>query len=266
MTGPDRAEIAERAARAGAEVADGYFRTNIDVATKSGKTDVVTRADHEAQDRVIEVIQEHFPGEAIVGEEGEELKSVPADGPVWIVDPIDGTTNYVRGVRTWATSVSAVVNGSPVAAATIMPAEGDAYVADAETATLNGDPISVSERSDPETFIVVPALWWPPDRRGEYAVTLESIVKRFGDVRRIGCAQGALAMIASGRFEGTITNVYGKPWDTVAGAHLIELAGGTVTDVEGNQWHPTAKGLVASNGPAHEMLLEAVDEVVATEA
>lgn len=265
MTEPDRADVVERAARAGAEVADAYFRTNIQVDTKSGKTDVVTRADHEAQDRVVDVIHEHYPGEAIVGEEGDASKSVPPDGPVWIVDPIDGTANFVRGIRTWATSVAAVVDGTPVAAATILPAEGDAYVADSETATLNGEPLSVNDRSDPETFVVLPMLWWPFERREEYAAAFRAIVERFGDARRIGCAQATLAMVAAGQFEGAFTNVDGDAWDTVAGAHMIELAGGTVTDVNGTRWQPDAKGLVASNGQAHDTLLEAAADVVAVE-
>lgn len=263
MDGVDRARVVEKAARAGAEVAAAAFRTDNDVEVKSGKTDVVTQADRDAQDRVIEVIDAHFPGEAIVGEEGDELKTVPESGPAWVIDPIDGTANYVRGIRTWATSVAAVVDGEPVAAANILPAEGDAYVADAKSATLNGEPMAVSDRSDPETFAVVPTIWWPMDRRGEYAQAFESIVRRFGDARRIGCAQAALGMLASGQFDGVLTNVYANPWDTVAGAHLVRQAGGIVTDVDGNRWEPGAKGLVASNGRAHEELLEAATEIVA---
>lgn len=261
----DRAEVVERAARAGAEVAMDSFRSDIEVEVKSNKTDVVTQADRDAQARVIEVISESFPEEPIVGEEGDELKAVPEEGPAWVIDPIDGTANYVRGIRTWATSVAAVVDGEPVAAANILPAEGDSYVADADSVWMNGDPIEVSDRTDPETFTVVPTIWWPFDRRDEYAAAFRAIVERFGDARRIGCAQAVLGMVASGQFEGTFTNVYANPWDTVAGVHLVQLAGGTVTDVEGDPWHPGAKGLVASNGTAHDLLLEAAAEVVAVE-
>lgn len=265
MDDADRAAVVERAARAGSEVAMDHFRTDLEVSVKRGKTDVVTRADREAQDRVIAVIQDAVGDEAIVGEEGEELKTVPESGPAWIIDPIDGTANYVRGNRTWATSVAAVRDGEPLAAATILPAMGDAYVADGERVALNGDPIRVSGRTDPDTFAVVPTIWWPLDRRAEYAAAFEAIVERFGDARRIGCAQAALGMLASGQLEAVVTNVQANPWDTVAGVHLTRLAGGTVTGLDGERWTPGTKGLVASNGTAHDLVLEAVGEVVAAE-
>lgn len=265
MDDVSRARVVESAARAGAEVAAESFRTGIDVEVKSGKTDVVTQADRDAQERVIEVIEDTFPGDPIVGEEGEGRKEVPDSGPAWIIDPIDGTANYVRGIRTWATSVAAVVDGAPVAAATIMPAEGDAYVAGPDEATLNGEPIRVSGRTDPETFAVVPTIWWPMDRRHEYATAFKAIVERFGDARRVGCAQATLGMLASGQVDGVLTNVFANSWDTVAGAHLVEQAGGTVTDVDGEPWGPGSKGLVASNGKRHDMLLDAVAEIVAAE-
>lgn len=261
MDESERAAVVERAARAGSKVAMEHFRTGLDVEVKTGKTDVVTRADREAQDRVIEVIREAVGEEPIVGEEGDELKTVPETGPAWIIDPIDGTANYVRGNRIWATSVAAVVEGEPVAAATILPAVGDEYIADSETVTRNGDPIRVSERTDPDTFAVVPTIWWPLDRRAEYAAAFRAIVERFGDARRIGCAQAALGMLASGEVEAVITNVHANPWDTVAGVHLTRLAGGTVTGLDGSRWRPGTKGLVASNGTAHDLVLEAVGEI-----
>ncbi|MFB6094902.1 MAG: inositol monophosphatase, partial [Halodesulfurarchaeum sp.] len=260
-----RAAIVERAARAGAEVALAGFRTDLEVETKAGKTDVVTQADRDAQARVEEVITDTFPGETIVGEEGNEEKTVPETGSAWVIDPIDGTANYVRGIRTWATSVAAVEDGNARASSTILPAVGDAYVATETEIRLNDEPVTVSERADPETFVVVPTIWWPFERRDEYATAFEAIVRRFGDARRIGCAQAALGMLASGQFDAVITNVFANPWDTVAGAHMVELAGGTVTDVHGKPWSPGAKGLVASNGQAHDLVLEAAREIVRAE-
>ena len=257
----DRAAVAEAAARAGAEVAAASFRHDIAVETKADKTDVVTQADRDAQERVIEVVHESFPGEPIVGEEGDERKSIPEAGPAWVVDPIDGTANFVRGIRTWATSVAAVVDGESVAAASILPAEGDEYVADRSTARLNGEPVAVSERTDPETFVVVPTSWWSFERRAEYAAAFKAIVDRFGDARRNGSAQATLAMLASGQIEGVLTNVHTHPWDTVAGVHMVRLAGGTVTDVHGNRWTPDAEGLVASNGTRHNVVLDAAQSI-----
>ncbi|MCL7417980.1 MAG: inositol monophosphatase, partial [Halalkalicoccus sp.] len=111
-----RAAVAERAARAGGDLALSRFRDDIAVETKDGKTDVVTQADRDAQNRAIEVIREQFPSDAIVGEEEDALKEVPAEGPAWVIDPIDGTSNFVRDVPIWASSVAATIDGEPVAA------------------------------------------------------------------------------------------------------------------------------------------------------
>ncbi|MFC7165490.1 inositol monophosphatase family protein [Halospeciosus flavus] len=261
----ERALVAERAAHAGAEVAAAGFRSGIAVETKGNKTDYVTQADRDAQARVIESLREEFPEDAVVGEEEDALKEVPESGPVWVVDPIDGTNNFVADIQIWATSVAAVVDGEPVAAANVLPALDDVYVSSEAGATLNGAPISVSEREDPETFVVAPTIWWDFDRRDEYADACRAIVERFGDMRRFGCAQATLSMVAAGQLEGTLTNVEVNPWDSVAGVHLVRQAGGTVTDVHGDRWVPGSDGLVASNGTAHDELLAAAQEIGANE-
>jgi myo-inositol-1(or 4)-monophosphatase len=136
-------------------------------------------------------------------------------------------------------------------------------VADDAHATLNGDPLSVSDRADPEGCTVAPTMWWGHDRRDEYAAACRAVVGRFGDLRRLGSAQTQLAMVAAGTLDGVVTNVSANPWDSVAGVHLIRLAGGTVTDVHGDRWRHDSHGLVASNGAIHDDLLGAAREVVA---
>ncbi len=122
-----RATVALEAAEAGAEIALESFRGELDIDYKDGKTDVVTQSDRDAQERVIEILGETFPDDPVVGEEEDALKQVPAEGPAWIVDPIDGTNNYVDGVRAFGTAVAAVVDAEPVAAATVCPALSDTY-------------------------------------------------------------------------------------------------------------------------------------------
>ncbi|MDR9431503.1 MAG: inositol monophosphatase [Natronomonas sp.] len=255
-----RADAALRAAEAGAELAAESFRGELVVETKSQKTDVVTQADRDAQTRVTEALREAFPGEPIVGEEDETPNTVPDDGPGWIVDPIDGTTNFVRGIQVWTTSVAATIDGEPVAGATVCPSLGDTFVLDSGTAFRNGERISVSDRTDPEAFLVVPTLWWEFDRREEYAATCRGIVECFGDMRRFGSAQTELALCANGAVDAVVTNVRGHPWDTVTGVGLIEAAGGTVTDVHGEPWRHDSRGLVASNGAAHDVVVDAVSQ------
>jgi myo-inositol-1(or 4)-monophosphatase len=256
----ERAARAELAAEAGAEVALEAFRTAMDVETKGAATDVVTATDREAQRSVASVLREGYPDDPIVGEEDDEPSTLPSSGPAWVVDPIDGTNNFVRGLRHWATSVAATVDGETVGAATVCPALGDAYVFDGETATRNGEVLSVSDRADPEAFTVVPSLWWDHDRRDEYAATCRAVVERFGDMRRFGAAQIELGLCAAGGVDAVVSNVRGHPWDTVAGVALVEAAGGVVTDVEGEPWEPGTRGLVASNGEIHDVVLAAARE------
>ncbi|MFB6292679.1 MAG: inositol monophosphatase [Halonotius sp.] len=252
-----RPAVAERAASAGAELALDSFRTGIATETKTSKTDVVTQADRDAQARVIEVIEADYPDEPIVGEEDDALKTVPEDGPAWIVDPIDGTNNFVDGIRVWGTAVAAVEDGEPVGAAVVLPALGDSYTADREAAYLNGSEISVSETSDPEMATVSPLMWWAFDSRDEYAAATREIVTRYDDLRRFGSAQATLSLIAAGSLDGGFTNLVSHPWDSVAGVHFVRQAGGTVTDRHGDRWRHDSEGLVVSNGPLHESLLAA---------
>ena len=258
-----RTDCAIRAAEAGAETAARSFRTDIAVETKGEKTDVVTQADRDAQRRVIEVIGAEFEGEPVVGEEDETPGSVPDEGPAWIVDPIDGTANFVRGVGVWTTSVAATVGGTPVGGATVCPDLGDTFRLESGSAYRNGQQLSVSEQSDPEAFFVVPTIWWGFDRRDEYTAACREIVERFGDMRRFGSAQFELGLCAAGAVEAVVTNVRANPWDTVLGVGLVRAAGGTVTDINGNPWRHDSRGLVASNGRAHDAVLDAVREIVA---
>jgi myo-inositol-1(or 4)-monophosphatase len=176
-----------------------------------------------------------------------------------VIDPIDGTSNYVRGLRTWTTSVAATADGEPTAAANVMPALGDSYVADREHATLNDEPIAVSARTDPEAATAAVAAWPGTSRPETYARLTSALVDEFGDLRRFGCAQATLSFVASGALEAVFTNTDPNPWDTLAGVHAIQRAGGRVTDLDGDRWEGSG-GLVASNGEReiHDAALDAV--------
>jgi myo-inositol-1(or 4)-monophosphatase len=154
-----------------------------------------------------------------------------------------------------------VVDGEAVGAASVLPALGDSYVAGPDGVTRNGEPVTVSDRRDPETFSVAPTIWWPRDRRDEYATAAREIVDRFGDLVRLKSVQATLALVAAGALDGAITNVETNPWDTISGAYMVDRAGGMVTDLDGDPWHHTSRGLVASNGRAHAELLAAAREI-----
>lgn len=254
---PPRAQLVERAARSGGEVAMENFRTTVTVETKANKNDLVTSADQTAQRAAIERIRSAYPEDPIVAEEDDGRTTLPESGPVWVIDPIDGTANYVRGLRIWTTSVAAVEDGTPVGAATVMPAMEDVYTASREECGLNGHGMAVGDCDDPETFVVAVLGWGPTADRTDYVALSTTVIERFGDMRRLGSMQAALAFVASGQLDAAITTSRPNPWDSIAGAHLIECAGGTVTDADGRPWRHDSPTLVASNGEAHGAVLDA---------
>jgi myo-inositol-1(or 4)-monophosphatase len=264
-----RAVVAERAARAGGAVAREQFRTDLDVESKADKNDLVTATDREAQEQVVTILREAFPADALVCEEDalppgvtdvEIRESVPETEAAWVVDPIDGTANFVRELRFWTTSVAAVVDGETVGAATYLPAEEDIYASGPEGATRNGSPMAVSERTDPETFAVGLLGWWPMGRGEEHAALFRASAERFGDLRRMGSMQGMLALVAAGGLDAAFMPARPHPWDSLAGVHMIREAGGRVTDRHGEPWERDSEGLVVSNGQAHDAVLEAMGE------
>ncbi|WP_290816959.1 inositol monophosphatase [Halovivax sp.] len=255
------AAVAERAAREGGAVANERFRGKGAVETKSGKTDYVTEADRLAQRRVVDVVSAAYPEDAIVGEEEDVAKSVPETGRAWVIDPIDGTHNFVRHLPLWTTSVAAVADGEPLAACNYLPPFDAAYVAGDGETTRNGTSVSVSDTADPEACTVAPTFYWGRDARDEYAAAARAIVERFGDMRRLGSIQVSLALLAEGALDGVVTNLTPNPWDSIAGVHLVRRAGGTVTDVHGEPWRLDSEGLVASNGRVHDEVLDAAREI-----
>jgi len=142
-----------------------------------------------------------------------------------------------------------------MAAAVIAPALGDAYVADADAAWRGDARIAVSEADRPAEAAVCPTLTWSRD--GDAG----GLPGPFGNWRRVGAAQLELALVADGGFEAAVSAVGGAPWDTVAGVHMVRMAGGRVTTLSGNRWRHDATGLAASNGDPriHEALLAAAD-------
>lgn len=256
---PDRLAITRQAVERGADVAIEHFERNVEIDTKATAMDYVTSADVTAQEVIVETICEYYPDDAIVGEEGDALKTVPETGTAWIIDPIDGTTNFVHGFKTWGSAVAVVRDSDPIAAGVAMPAHGDIYVA-GESVEKNGSEIAVSERADTVTFVVAPILRYTNDDSDRFARLTEAMIHGLGDLRRLGCAQATLAMVASGAIDATIGPFEPNAWDTVAGAYMVELAGGTVTDLSGNPWTPDSNGIVASNGRAHAELLDLLTE------
>lgn len=250
-----RIEVLERAAREGASIATQAFRSDLTVEAKGHALDSVTEVDREVQRHVVDVITRSFPGEPIVGEEEDAPKAIPHEGPAWLVDPIDGTNNYVAGSRIWGTSVAAVQHGEPVAAVNHFPALGDTYRTTPVGVSRNGEDISVTDRDAVEEFTASPIFGLQRTDREAFTTVAQRITAELGDLRRAGSGQATLSMVAAGEVDAAVSTVQLPPWDTVAGVHLIRHAGGRVTDTDGEPWRHDAVGLIASNGRAHDELV-----------
>ena len=250
--------VAVRAARAGmAEVYAGAgeaFKTEM-----KGAVDPVTEIDLLAETAIRSVIGSHCPDDSILGEEegGEGWKQ----GRVWIIDPLDGTINFVHGVPQYSISVALWNDGAPAVGVVIDVARDEEFVGVRDQgATLNGEKISVSETAEFGDALIVTGF--PYDRRQHaraYLDVVATVLENAQGMRRLGSAALDLAWVACGRFDGYWE--YGiQPWDGAAGLALVMEAGGTVTDHEGTQNALDSKAFVASNGKIHETLRNIVFE------
>ena len=249
--------VAVRAARAGADIVQTGFFQPLDTEMKSSSVDPVTQVDRDAEIAIRSVIGGHFPNDAILGEEGGGGDW--RHGRVWIVDPLDGTVNYVHRVPQVAVSVALWEDGKPLVGVIIDVARNDQFVAvSGEGATLNGETIVVSETPTLDQSLV--CTGFPYDRRehaASYLRVVEEVMQNSQGTRRLGAAALDLAWVAMGRYDaywehGGKPGV--KPWDVAAGILLITEAGGTFTNESGEINQLQARAHIASNGKVHEDL------------
>ncbi len=252
--------VAQKAARAGADIVQTGFFQALDTELK-GAVDPVTKVDLEAEQAIRSVLESHFPNDAILGEEGggPDWRT----GRVWIVDPLDGTVNYVHRLPQVAVSIALWQDGEPLIGVIIDVARNDEYVAIAgEGATLNGTTLEVSPTRHLEDSLV--STGFPYDRRehaGAYLKVVEEVMLRTQGTRRLGAAALDLAWVASGRYDAYWEHggQYGiKPWDIAAGMLLVLEAGGQFSDHTGKVNSLQASAFVASNGHVHEELRQIV--------
>ncbi|MEE8885921.1 MAG: inositol monophosphatase [Eubacteriales bacterium] len=241
--------------------AEGIFENREDsqkVHTK-GRADYVTEVDFHVQQYLQRRLLEEFPDVQMMGEE-KDNSDIDFSKKVWILDPVDGTTNLIHDMRASAISLGYVEGGKIAAGVIFLPFSGEMYTAErGKGAFLNGHPIHVSaaETLDECLISVGTAPYYH-----EYADwTFEAAKKVFlrsQDIRRSGSAAMELSYIAAGRLDGTFERIL-QPWDFSAGICILEEAGGKATDFDGNPVDFTKKGpVVASNGKVHEELLDCI--------
>lgn len=221
-----------------------------DISQKSSKRDLVTKADFEAERLLVARIRKEYPDHAIFAE--EEVKEVAGDRPVWYIDPVDGTINFIHGHPHYAVSLGLYQHGQPILGVVYNPAIDELFAGETgKGATRNGKRLRVSAESDLSQSLLTTGF---PYKRNELPNNnLENFNRLFLEVRgirRLGVASLDLAYVACGRFDG-FWELHLQPYDVAAGAILVREAGGLVTDFRGgDSWLQTGE-IIATNGRLH---------------
>jgi myo-inositol-1(or 4)-monophosphatase len=220
----------EVAAEAGRVAAEG--QAGIDVLdTKSSPTDVVTEMDRAVEKLIRERLLAARPGDAVLGEEGGA--DAGSTGVRWIVDPIDGTVNYLYGREDWAVSIAAEADGEIVAGVVAVPVRGDVYTATiGGGAHCNGERLRVGPAVPLELALVATGFGYDADRRAHQAEVLRSVLPRVRDIRRCGAASVDLCSLARGRSDAYYERGL-NAWDYGAAALVAREAGARVGGLRG---------------------------------
>lgn len=252
----DYLEAAQEAARRGAAVLEEW-RRRFQVREKA-RFDLVTEADLASQQTIREFLGRRYPAHGFIGEEDQlsHGRLRPDAPPTWIVDPLDGTTNYVHDCPLYCVSIGLQAAGELVVGVVFDPARQEMFAAAKGLGAWLGDRrIQTSQANRLEEALL--ATGFPPDLRGQER-TLDwwrYFSLRTRSLRRTGSTALNLAYVAAGRFDGywAFDN---HVWDVAGGAVLIREAGGALSNIDGTPYDPYTPDALASNGPLHPVLLE----------
>ena len=228
----------------------------ITAVTKKGDINLVTEADLASEALIIERIKSHHPKHAILAEEAGDAVVVDGSGVwKWIIDPLDGTTNYAHGYPCFAVTLALEHDGEVVVGVTFDPTRNELFAAEkAQGATLNGKSISVSSTEHLSESLICTGFPYDFKHKEDFARHLTAFLLSSRGVRRDGSAAIDLAYVACGRFDGFWEEGL-NPWDMAAGKLLIEEAGGWITDYAGDPFNIYTPPVVASNGRIHNEML-----------
>jgi len=247
-------ETARKAADAAAAVhKDQAAFVGIADAREKGRADYVSVTDLAAQEACVAVIRRNHPDHAIVAEENQEGDggSVPPEGPAWIVDPLDGTTNFLHGHPAYASSVALAIDGIPTVGAVSCAPTGERWwAARDEGAWKNGVPVEVSKVEGTDRALIGTGFPFKTEHLiQEHSAQLVRVLAASGGVRRGGAAALDLCYLAEGRFDA-FWELFLNPWDFAAGWVIVEEAGGVMGRVEGGPLELAPGTIIGANSPA----------------
>jgi myo-inositol-1(or 4)-monophosphatase len=231
-----------------------HFRKDVVVGYK-GDIDQVTEFDHLAENLIAEILLGAYPDYGLLGEEDHQ-QYTPGQA-FWVVDPLDGTTNYTRGLSLFAVSIALVEDGESRLGVVYSPVLDELFVAQkGQGASLNGQPIQVSDTAELGKALLssgFPYDAWTSER--DNLAEWGKFTKRAMSPRSDGCASLDLCYVGAGRYDG-YWELSLEPWDMAAGALVVMEAGGVVTDIAGEPFDPLGRTVLVANPAIHALMLD----------
>jgi len=224
--------------------------------TKKGDINLVTEADLASEALIVEKIKSYYPRHSILAEEAGNAVTIGGGNTFkWIIDPLDGTTNYAHGYPCFCVTLALEHDGEIVIGVTFDPTRGELFAAElGNGATLNGKPIRVSTTDKLGDALIVTGFPYDFKQRENFARHLTDFLLSSRGVRRDGSAAIDMAYVAAGRFDGFWEEGL-NAWDVAAGVLLIEEAGGVVSYYDGSPFSIYRPPICASNGAIHQEML-----------
>jgi myo-inositol-1(or 4)-monophosphatase len=255
---PLRDAAVELAVAAGAVLLE-HRRGDLRTESKGRRRELVTAADRAAERVVVGGLLQRFPGHGVLAEEGVLTAQGRVTGEsewTWIVDPLDGTTNFVHGLPFFAVAIALAFRQAPVVGVVHAPALGDTYAAaTGHGAARNGERLAVSSTAELADALLATGFAYVRDDPGrdDNAARLSRMLPLCRDVRRFGSAEIDLCLVAAGAFDA-YWELDLAPYDVAAGAVVVQEAGGTVTDLAGGDRWLFGGQILASNGRLHDVV------------
>lgn len=245
------------------EVLKKYFTTRNFTSRSKGGVDLLTQADKEVDDFLRNSIKKHFPKCEVMAEESapRDYSSFKDLNNLWLIDPLDGTTNFSRGHPHFSISIGLVDKGISKLGVVHVPMTNDLYWAqqDRVGAFHNGKPIKVAVTDNLKETVLACDYGWILEQRISVVNWLSSIVTHVRQIKSMGTAAADLASLANGSIDVYIHSGL-KPWDTAASSLLIEKAGGKITTPTGEKWDVFNPNMLATNGILHQQILDLINK------
>lgn len=251
-------DMAEQVALgAGVLLVEGRPAGRLATDSKSSPTDVVTAMDRAAEALITAALGRLRPHDGLIGEEGARQEGT--SGVDWLIDPLDGTVNYLYGLGGWAVSVAALIEGAPVAGVVHIPSLGETFAATAGGgATCNGVPLHLGDGPTLGQALVATGFGYAENRRAHQGAVLARVLPAIRDIRRQGACAVDLCMVASGRVDAYFERGV-QPWDHAAGGLVAVEAGARFAGLHGAP--PSDRFALAAPenlfGPLHDLLVAA---------